>query len=69
MNQAELFDPSRTIATACPVPGCGAVRLPQQERVPTCAIDQQRATGDWPRRPQSCLNSVDPATAEWPEGF
>ena len=69
MNERPLFDPSTTVATACPVPACGAIRLPGQTTVPTCHTDQQRALGDWQRRPRHCLNALDPSTAPFPEGY
>lgn len=62
-DQPALFDPARTVATSCPVPHCQAIRLPNQQRVITCAhdLDPERKT-----RPKSCLNRVDPATSEIP---
>ena len=59
MNQPELFDTSRTVSTACPVPGCGAIRLPGQDRVVTCDVDLARATA-WVTRPPNCLNMPKP---------
>jgi hypothetical protein len=64
-NQHELFDPSTTVPTACPVGWCPAIRLPAQTKVPTCAHDLDR---EGPR-PRGCLNAHDPAHAPWPEGF
>jgi hypothetical protein len=68
VNQPELFDASKTVPTACPVGACAAIRLPGQHRVPTCAHDL--STED-PRgkRPRHCLNTIDPATTPFPEGF
>lgn len=61
MNQPTLFDPARTSPTPCPVPGCEAIRFPNQHRTPTCHIDRERALGgDWVRRPAQCLNHPTP---------
>lgn len=61
-----LFDASRTTTQRCSVPGCEALRYPDQERTPTCAHDRDRALGEPGRRPAGCLNTYDPATAEIP---
>lgn len=58
-----LFDASRTQPTSCQAPGCGAIRLPDQQRCATCAHDldpEQR------KRPRACLNATDPAHQEIP---
>lgn len=65
-GEPRLFDPATTTPTRCPVGSCGAIRFPGQDRVPTCDVDRQRATGDWVRRPKACLNQHDPATASIP---
>jgi len=67
-NQMPMFDVSRTVPTACPVGSCAAIRLPGQDQVPTCAHDLNR---DEPRgkRPRACLNTIDPATTPFPEGY
>jgi hypothetical protein len=63
-----LFDPAATTARACPVNGCGAIRLPQQTGlIPTCQHDLDRAHGYGNRRrPKMCVNRADPATVEIP---
>ena len=62
MNQRALFDPATTVPTPCPVGHCQAIRHPGQQKVVTCAHDQQVATTDIPgRRPRGCLNAIDPA--------
>lgn len=58
-----LFDPATTVPTSCPVGHCQAIRLPNQQRVPTCAHDLDREHGR--KRPRECLNAVDPATSDW----
>lgn len=63
MNQPELFDPSRTVPTACPVGRCQAIRLPGQTRVVTCAHDLERELG---KRPKGCLNTYRPEHVEIP---
>lgn len=66
MNQPALFDASKTCPTPCPVGHCAAIRFPSQDKVPTCAHDldpEHRA------RPKGCLNTIDPATAPFPEGY
>lgn len=65
MTQRELFDPARTVAIACPVGHCQAIRLPGQDRVITCAhdLDPQR------KRPRGCLNAIDNSKTDFPEGF
>lgn len=66
-DQAELFDVSRTVPTACPVPGCGAIRLPDQHKVVTCATDLERASAGWTgARPKACLNTHNPDAADIP---
>jgi hypothetical protein len=64
--QPALFDAARTTPTACPVGHCQAIRLPNQDKVATCAhdLDPERR-----RRPRGCLNTYDPATAPFPEGY
>lgn len=63
-SQRPLFDPATTVAVTCPAPGCGAIRLPGQERCVTCQYDLER---DQRKRPNGCLNRApDPATAEIP---
>lgn len=61
-----LFDPANLAEQRCPVPGCGAIRFPQQNKAITCAhdLDPNRR-----RRPRECLNRVDPAIAPFPEGY
>ena len=67
MNEPQLFDPARLTSTPCPVPGCSAIRLPGQDKVPTCDTDRQRATAtEWVRRPNACLNQPNPTTAQIP---
>lgn len=63
--QQPLFDSSRTQPLPCAVPGCQAIRLPDQQRVPTCAWDLERDG----RRPRGCLNRVDNAHTAWPKGY
>lgn len=66
MNERPLFDVA-ALSTTCPVPGCQAIRLPDQDRVVTCAHDQAVAIGDVPgRRPRGCLNTYDPSTSPIP---
>jgi len=68
-NQRELFDVSRTVATACPVGSCQAIRLAGQDgNVPTCAHDLSRDELRG-KRPRHCLNTIDPTTAPFPEGY
>ena len=70
MRQPNLFDPDKTVVTPCPVPGCGAIRYPGQDKVTTCEVDRDRAVGTGRRfRPKTCLNAYDPEHAEFPEGF
>ncbi len=66
MNQPELFSPAATVPQACPVGHCQAIRLPDQDRVLTCAHDLDPEPS---RRPRGCLNAYDPATAPMPEGY
>ena len=61
MNQAALFDPE---PRHCPVPGCGAILLPNQDRVITCHHDLQPDQTE--RRPKACLNTYNPAKAPIP---
>lgn len=69
-DDLKLFDPSRTSPTPCPVPGCQAIRFPNQERVVTCEVERERALGNPNRyRPSICLNAYDPATASFPDGY
>lgn len=71
MSQPSLFDPSQTVPTPCPVPGCQAIRFPGQTKVPTCDVDRDRALGISPRwkRPGGCLNTYDPAHDPFPKGY
>lgn len=70
MTQRVLFDPATTEPAPCPVPGCAAIRLPNQTGpLPTCQHDLDRASGVVGRRPKQCANTTDPATTPWPEGF
>jgi hypothetical protein len=70
MTQGSLFDPERTMPTACTVPGCGAIRLPGQDTVVTCRCDLDRAVDGWTgNRPRLCLNVWDPSAAQFPEGY
>ena len=70
MNQPGLFDPTTTEPQPCPVPGCAAIRLPNQTgQLPTCQHDLDRAAGIHRLRPKACANTIDPATTPWPEGF
>ena len=69
MTDRTLFDVGKTVSTACPVPGCGAIRLPGQTTVPTCQTDLDRATQGWTsNRPKNCLNQWD-STAPFPQGY
>lgn len=61
-SQRPLFDPATTVAVTCPAPGCGAIRLPGQERCVTCQHDLERDG----KRPQGCLNTYRPEHAEVP---
>lgn len=64
MNQRELFDPDRTVATSCPIGHCQAVRLPSQTgRIISCAHDLDPESR---RRPSGCLNEYRPEHAEIP---
>jgi len=69
VKQPQLFDPARTSPTPCPVPGCQAIRFPNQERVTTCEVDRDRALGHSRRRPAWCLNASNPQTDPFPEGY
>jgi hypothetical protein len=68
MTDRPLFDVDRTVPTACPVPGCNAIRLPGQDKVTNCQVDAARAV-EWTARPKACLNQFDPTANPWPEGF
>lgn len=65
-GQRELFDPTTTVPTACPVGHCQAVRLPGQDRVVTCAhdLDPERR-----HRPRACLNAIDNTQTPFPDGY
>ena len=67
----QLFDPATLEPAPCPVPGCGAVRLPGQTGpLLTCQHDLDRAAGDTTtRRPRNCANTINPAHTPWPDGF
>ncbi len=68
MNQAELFDVARTTTAQCAT--CGATRQPTEPTAPACAYDRDRQAGTTPRRrPHNCLNTYDPTTAPFPEGY
>lgn len=60
-DQPALFDASQTSPTPCPVNGCGAIKFPNQDRVPTCACDKERALAGYTPRPTGCLNAINPA--------
>lgn len=64
--QRALFDADTTVDKPCPVPGCGAIRLPGQDQVVTCAHDLNPEPR---RRPAACLNAHDPHTAPFPPGY
>lgn len=66
MAELALFDADRTTPTACPVGHCPAIRFPDQQKVPTCACDLERAQGDWVRRPAGCLNEYKPQHTDIP---
>lgn len=68
MNQPELFDPAATGPQQCPV--CGATRNPDEPDV-NCEWEQKRDALEQylGRRPRSCLNTYDPATAPFPDGY
>lgn len=61
-DQARLFNPAQT-AVACPVAHCQAIRLPTQDRVPTCHhdLDPERR-----HRPKGCLNAIDNSKTDIP---
>ena len=68
MNQPGLFDVARTQTAQCQV--CGATRQPNEPTAPACAHDRDRQAGTTPRRrPHNCLNTYDPTTAPFPEGY
>lgn len=70
MTQHALFDPATTEPAPCPVPGCAAIRLPNQTGpLPTCQHDLDRASGVQQLRPKTCANTIDPAHMPFPEGF
>lgn len=69
MTQPELFDKQQVTDTVCPVPGCQAIRFAGQQRAPTCRHDRDQALGNYGRRPKQCVNTIDPATSPWPDGF
>jgi hypothetical protein len=52
--------------TACPVGDCQAIRGEAQDKVITCRVDLDRATGEHRKRPAACLNAHDPSKAELP---
>ena len=66
-----LFDPALLEPAHCTT--CGAIRLPDQQQVPTCAYDLQTHMPlferDHAKRPRTCLNQHDPATHPLPAGF
>ena len=63
-TQRPLFDPTSLQALPCPVPGCQAIRLPNQTgRIVTCAHDLDRERR---KRPRGCLNTYRPEHAEVP---
>lgn len=68
VTEPTLFDVSRTVPTTCPIGHCQAIRLPGQDRVPTCQHDLSTHE---PRgkRPRHCLNTIDPATTPFPDGY
>ena len=66
-QQPALF-PADQLATECPV--CGATKQPHDEKAEACTVDRDRAIGlPYRRRPRACLNSHDPTTTPFPEGF
>ena len=69
MNDRALFDVDRTVSTACPVPGCGAIRLPGQAKVITCDYERVVFLERDHRRPKGCLNTFDPTADPFPEGY
>ena len=68
-KQLHLLDVTKTIATACPVPGCGAIRLPGQDKVITCEHERVAFLERDHRRPNGCLNAFDPTADPFPEGY
>lgn len=61
VDQPQLFDVDRTTPQACPVPGCGAIRLPGQDKVVTCEYDTAKHFGEWTGgRPKGCPNYPRP---------
>lgn len=62
-QQTELFDPSATCPTPCPVHACPAIRFPGQTRVITCQHDLDP---EHKRRPKGCLNQYRPEHTEIP---
>lgn len=64
---AALFDADQLVEKPCPVNGCGAIRLPGQDRVATCRHDLEPPDDRPYRRPNGCLNR-QPAN-QFPEGY
>lgn len=64
MNDPQLFDPSKTQVTLCPV--CGATRQPGEPKAPACADDRDREITRYARRRVGCLNAYDPVHAPVP---
>jgi hypothetical protein len=60
-----LFDVKRLGPVVCSV--CGATRDPDEKKAVACTADRDREF--YPRRPVGCLNTYDPATSDFPEGF
>ena len=71
MTQPSLFDPNTTAPQRCQVPDCTAVRpAGQNGLIQGCRHDLDRNAGIVGyRRPKLCVNTIDPATYPWPEGF
>lgn len=68
MNQPDLFDVQRTTTAQCQV--CGATRDPDQPKAIACEHDRDQQSGTAPRkRPHNCLNTIDPTTTPFPEGY
>ena len=64
MNEPRLFDPKQTDAKKCGLRRCGTTRKS------LCAFDADVAHGiPVGKRPKTCLNAYDPATAPMPEGY
>jgi hypothetical protein len=64
MNNPQLFDVQRLGPVECPV--CSATRQPDQPRATQCEYDRDITLR---RRPAACINTTDPATAPFPEGY